>query len=212
MQLARHSKTGLLLLCVSQFGVNVTERHRKFALHPEVIPKRTPKNDKCTVSIPCTDENSIPNGSEDGSAYMLSELVKDTEGQKKHVLIATLGLEKLESSRRGRGTYKGLTKLFKSMTNDQSYDFTLSNESHEDTLLESLRQNFESLREYKVQQILFLDCREMHDPGKDRSTRDHLGTYPRNLHSMILDPNKNHKWMAFAKEVAPPSSQAHPGQ
>ena len=190
MQLARHSKTGLRLLCVSQFGANVTERHRKFALHPEVIPKRTPKKDKRTVSIPCTDENSIPNGNEDGSAYMLSELVKDTEGQKKHVLIATLGLEKLESSHRGRGTYKGLTN----MTNGQSYDFTLSNESHEDTLLESLRRNFESLREYKVQQILFLDCREMHDPGKDRS----------NLHSMILDSNKNHKWMGFAKEVVPP--------
>ena len=44
----------------------------------------------------------------------------------------------------------------------------------------------------------------MHDAGKDRSTRDHLRTYPRNLHSMILDPNKNHKWLAFEKEVVPP--------
>ena len=77
---------------MSQFGANVTERHCKFAMCPEVIPKRTPKKDKRTVSIPCRDENSIPNGNEDESAYMLSELVKDTEGQKKHVLIATLGL------------------------------------------------------------------------------------------------------------------------
>ena len=61
---------------------------------------------------------------------MLRELVKDTEGQKKHVLIATLGLERLESSLRGRGTYKGLTKLFKSMTKGQSYDFSLNNFIH----------------------------------------------------------------------------------
>ena len=62
LQLAKHTRTGLLLLCVSQFGANVTERHRKFAVCPEVIPKRTPKKDKRTVSIPCRGENSIPNG------------------------------------------------------------------------------------------------------------------------------------------------------
>ena len=51
--------------------------------------------------------------------------------------------------------------------------------------------------------MIFLDCRDMHDPGKDKSTSDHLGTYPPNIHDMILNPRKSHKWMKFAEEVAP---------
>ena len=44
---------------------------------------------------------------------MLSELLRDTEDQPKPVLIATLGLGKLEDSHRGSGVYRGLTKLIK---------------------------------------------------------------------------------------------------
>ncbi|CAE7692632.1 RE1 [Symbiodinium sp. CCMP2592] len=209
LQLARHSKTGLLLLCVSQFGANVTERHRKFAVKPEVIPKRTSKKEKSTFSIPLRDGTSrrdeplIPSRDKDSTAYMLSEMVKETEGQRKNVLVVTLGLEKLESCQRGRGTYRGLTELFRSMRKGQSHEFSLNNETHEDTLLESLRQNFESFRDYATEQILFLDCRHMNDPGKDKSLRDHLGTYPKNVQAMVLDPKTNGKWVAFMKEVVP---------
>ncbi|CAE7832525.1 GIP [Symbiodinium sp. CCMP2592] len=170
LQLARHSKTGLLLLCVSQFGANVTERHRKFAVNPEVIPKRTSKREKNTFSIPLRDgtarkkETLIPSGDKDSTAYMLSEMVKETEGQRKNVLVVTLGLEKLETCQRGRGTYCGLTELIRGMRKGQSHEFSLNNEAHEDTLLESLRQNFESFRDYATEQILFLDCRHMNDP------------------------------------------------
>ncbi|CAE7200469.1 GIP [Symbiodinium sp. CCMP2592] len=209
LQLARHSKTGLLLLCVSQFGANVTERHRKFAVNPEVIPKRTSKKEKNTFSIPLRDgtarkkETLIPSGDKDSTAYMLSEMVKETEGQRKNVLVVTLGLEKLETCQRGRGTYRGLTELIRGMRKGQSHEFSLNNEAHEDTLLESLRQNFESFRDYATEQILFLDCRHMNDPGKDKSLRDHLGTYPRNVQAMVLDPKTNGKWVAFMKEVVP---------
>ncbi|CAE7728714.1 RE1 [Symbiodinium sp. CCMP2592] len=209
LQLARHSKTGLLLLCVSQFGANVTERHRKFAVNPEVIPKRTSKKEKNTFSIPLRDgtarkkETLIPSGDKDSTAYMLSEMVKETEGQRKNVLVVTLGLEKLETCQRGRGTYRGLTELIRGMRKGQSHEFSLNNEAHEDTLLESLRQNFESFRDYATEQILFLDCRHMNDPGKDKSLRDHLGTYPKNVQAMVLDPKTNGKWVAFMKEVVP---------
>ncbi|CAE7211787.1 RE1 [Symbiodinium sp. CCMP2592] len=209
LQLARHSKTGLLLLCVSQFGANVTERHRKFAVKPEVIPKRTSKKEKNTFSIPLRDgtsfkeETLIPSGDKDSTAYMLSEMVKEAEGQRKEVLVVTLGLEKVETCQRGRGTYCGLTELFRSMRKGQSHEFSLNNEAHEDTLLESLRQNFESFRDYATEQILFLDCRHMNDPGKDKSLRDHLGTYPKNVQAMVLDQKRNGKWVAFMKEVVP---------
>ncbi|CAE7834664.1 unnamed protein product [Symbiodinium sp. CCMP2592] len=201
LQLARHSKTGLLLLCVS--------RHRKFAVNPEVIPKRTSKKEKNTFSIPLRDGTSrkkeplIPSGDKDSTAYMLSEMVKETEGQRKNVLVVTLGLEKLETCQRGRGTYRGLTELFRGMRKGQSHEFSLNNEAHEDTLLESLRQNFELFRDYATEQILFLDCRHMNDPGKDKFLRDHLGTYPKNVQAMVLDPKTNGKWVAFMKEVVP---------
>ena len=43
----------------------------------------------------------------------------------------------------------------------------------------------------------------MHNPDKDKSTRDHLGTFPKNLYDMIQNPRKKHKWEAFAQEVIP---------
>ena len=68
LRLARHVRTGLLLLCVSQFGASVTERRRKFAVDTEavVIPKRTPKR---TVSIPARDERTVLNPCK-GQAYL----------------------------------------------------------------------------------------------------------------------------------------------
>ena len=83
----------------------------------------------------------------------------------------------------------------------------------EDVLLESLRQNFPQLRSFDSQ-VLFLDCRDMHDPGKDKSIRDHLGTYPPNISDMVLNPRKSQKWLAFAKEVLPavPESTACAGR
>ncbi|OLQ03412.1 Copia protein [Symbiodinium microadriaticum] len=96
LRLARHVRTGLLLLCVSQFGASVTERHRKFAVDTEavVIPKRTPKRtvsiparDERSISIPARDGNtSIPQGDEGVTAYMLSELVRDEETHHKKVV------------------------------------------------------------------------------------------------------------------------------
>ncbi|CAE7397392.1 unnamed protein product, partial [Symbiodinium necroappetens] len=71
----------------------------------------------------------------------------------------------------------------------------------QDILLESLRTNFNQLKDYTDDQVAFLDCRDMHDPGKDKSTRDHLGTYPPNIHDMILNPRKSHKSMKFARQT-----------
>ena len=174
LQLARHSKTGLLL------------------------------QERRTVSIPCRDEKaSIPLRDESVSAYMLSELVREQESQQKKVLLVTLGLEKLEFSHRSRKVYNGLTKLIEGSPKQKSYTFSLNEKRHEDILLESLRTNFSRFQDFTDNQIVFLDCRDMHDPDKDKSTRDHLGTHPKNLHDMILNPRKNHKWMAFAEEVIP---------
>ena len=112
----------------------------------------------------------------------------------------TLGLEKLETSHRGTGVYRGLTWMIDSFPKKKSYEFTLNEKRHEDILLESLRTNFNQLKDYTDDQVAFLDCRDMHDPGKDKSTRDHLGTYPPNIHDMILNPRKSHKWMKFARK------------
>ena len=204
LRLARHVRTGLLLLCVSQFGASVTERHRKFAVDTGavLIPKRTPKR---TVSIPARDEHtSIPQGDEGVTAYMLSELVRDKETHHKKVLLVTFGLEKLEYSHRSRKVYSGLTKLINSFPQQKSYSFSLTEKKHEDVLLESLRTNFDDrFRDFTDHQIVFLDCRDMHNPDKDMSTRNHLGTFPKNLYDMIQNVHKKHKWEAFAQEVIP---------
>ena len=213
LRLARHVRTGLLLLCVSQFGASVTERHRKFAVDTEavVIPKRTPKR---TVSIPARDERSIsipardgntpiPQGDEGVTAYMLSELVRDEETHHKKVLLVTFGLERLEYSHRSRKVYSGLTKLINSFPQQKSYSFSLTEKKHEDVLLESLRTNFDRFRDFTDHQIVFLDCRDMANPDKNAATRDHIGTFPRNLYEMIQHEQKKHKWEAFAKEVIP---------
>ena len=105
----------------------------------------------------------------------------------------TFGLEKLEYSHRSRKVYSGLTKLMNSFPQQKSYNFSLTEKKHEDVLLESLRTNFSR----------FQDCRDMHNPDKDKSTRDRLGTYPENLYDMIQNPHKKHKWEAFAQEVIP---------
>ncbi|CAE7327571.1 unnamed protein product, partial [Symbiodinium microadriaticum] len=174
LQLARHSKTGLLL------------------------------QERRTVSIPCRDEKaSIPLRDESVSAYMLSELVREQESQQKKVLLVTLGLEKLEFSHRSRKVYNGLAKLIEGSPKQKSYTFSLNEKRHEDILLESHRTNFSRFQDFTDNQIVFLDCRDMRDPDKDKSTRDRLGTHPKNLHDMILNPRKNHKWMAFAEEVIP---------
>ncbi|CAE7208752.1 unnamed protein product [Symbiodinium microadriaticum] len=118
-------------------------------------------------------------------------LVEET--QHKKVLLVTFGLEKLEYSHRSRKVYSGLTKLMNSFPQQKSYNFSLTEKKHEDVLLESLRTNFSR----------FQDCRDMHNPDKDKSTRDRLGTYPENLYDMIQNPHKKHKWEAFAQEVIP---------
>ena len=141
LQLARHVKTGLLLLNMSQFGANVTKRHKKFALDTSVvISKKTPRR---TFSIPRWNEQpSIPSRDEAMSAYMLSELVREKENQHKKVLLVSFGLERLEYSHRSRKVYTGLTKLINSFPRAKSYEFSLDSKNHEDILLESLRTNF----------------------------------------------------------------------
>ena len=176
-----------------------------------MIPKRTPKRtvsiparDERSISIPARDGNtSIPQGDEGVTAYMLSELVRDKETHHKKVLLVTFGLERLEYSHRSRKVYSGLTKLINSFPQQKSYSFSLTEKKHEDMLLESLRTNFDRFRDFTDHQIVFLDCRDMANPDKNAATRDHIGTFSRNLYEMIQHEQKKHKWEAFAKEVIP---------
>ena len=190
VELARHEKTGLLLMNVSQFPAKTSSRHRHFLLQPDNQENVNKKYLERKASIPAWDD--------DHSAYMLGESVRD-KGQHNKVRIYTLGLDRLELGHRSKKVYQGINKLIGTMHKGKSYDFTLDNPEHEDTLLKSLRENYDILNGVTDRQILFLDCREMGDPGKDPSLRDHIGTNEANIEHMIgAQPWKD--WMA---EVVP---------
>ena len=95
--------------------------------------------------------------------------------------------------------YQGVNKLIGAMRRGKSYDFTLDNPEHEDTLLKSLRENYDILNGVSDRQILFLDCREMGDPGKDPTLRDHTGMNEANIKHMITAE----LWKVWMVEVVP---------
>ena len=72
--------------------------------------------------------------------------------------------------------YHGVGKLIGTLRKGKSYGFTLHNPEHQDTLLKSIRENYDILDGVDDSQILFLDCTPIDDPCKDITLRDRVGT------------------------------------
>ena len=80
--------------------------------------------------------------------------------------------------------YHGVGKLIGTLHKGKSYGFTLDNPEHQDTLLKSIRENYDILDGVGDSQILFLDCRPIDDPCKDITLRDRVGTNEGNVKHM----------------------------
>ena len=188
LPLARHARTGLLLMRISCFG-NVPHRlHAPF----------------------CKGELRSPLASRPGVVVkdpQLAYMVDDTEvttsqpavPKCKKVRFFTFGLERLEQAPGSTRNSYGLTNLFKTFRQKgKSFEFNLADPKHEDILLDCLRANFPQLLEnIPDKRIIFLDCRATRDPAIDKSTRDHVGWFPFNLENMV----RQEQWTKWWKEI-----------
>ena len=188
LPLARHARTGLLLMRISCFG-NVPHRlHAPF----------------------CKGELRSPLASRPGVVVkdpQLAYMVDDTEvttsqpavPKCKKVRFFTFGLERLEQAPGSTRNSYGLTNLFKTFRQKgKSFEFNLADPKHEDILLDCLRANFPQLLEnIPDKRIIFLDCRATGDPAIDKSTRDHVGWFPFNLENMV----RQEQWTKWWKEI-----------
>ncbi|CAE7418365.1 GIP [Symbiodinium sp. CCMP2592] len=196
LPVARHVRTGLILLNISSFGKDPNRHHRAFALRPR-SPCKLLKG-KPTPGRGGQEESTHQVG--DQSAYMTGGTTEASSCKCRKVHFYTFGLEKLEFSKKSYKRSKALTDLFQTFSQrGKSYDFTLDSEEHEQKLLTSLRENFPFVKELDTKQILFVDCRATGDPASNKSLRDHLGVYPLNLQHMTTNP----KWLDWWKEVVP---------
>ena len=188
LPLARHARTGLLLMRISCFG-NVPHRlHAPF----------------------CKGELRSPLASRPGVvakdpqlAYMVDDTGVTTSQPAvpkcKKVRFFTFGLERLEQVPGSTKNSYGLTNLFKTFRQKgKSFEFNLADPKHEDILLDCLRANFPQLLEnIPDKRIIFLDCRATGDPAIDKSTRDHVGWFPFNLENMV----RQEQWTKWWKEI-----------
>ena len=186
LPLARHARTGLLLMRISCFG-NVPRRlHAPF----------------------CKGELRSPLASRPGVvakdpqlAYMVDDTGVTTSQPAvpkcKKVRFFTFGLERLEQAPGSTRNSYGLTNLFKTFRQKgKSFEFNLADPKHEDILLDCLRANFPQLLEnIPDKRIIFLDCRATGDPAIDKSTRDHVGWFPFNLENMVKQEQWTKWWM-----------------
>ena len=196
LPVARHVRTGLLLLNVSSFKKDPNRHHRAFALRPRSPCKRL--KEEMTPTGGMKGESTHLVG--DLSAYMTGGEAVDRSRKCRRVHFYTLGLERLELAKKSYKRSRRLTELFQTFSQrGKSYDFTLDSEEHERALLGSLRENFPFVANLDESQILFVDCRATGDPASDKSLRDHLGTYPPNMRHTTTNP----KWVDWWKEVVP---------
>ena len=196
LPVARHVRTGLLLLNVSSFKKDPNRHHRAFALRPRSPCKRL--KEEMTPKGGMKGESTHLVG--DLSAYMTGGEAVDRSQKCRRVHFYTLGLERLELAKKSYKRSRRLTELFQTFSQrGKSYEFTLDSEEHERALLGSLRENFPFVANLDESQILFVDCRATGDPASDKSLRDHLGTYPPNMRHTTTNP----KWVDWWKEVVP---------
>ena len=196
LPVARHVRTGLLLLNVSSFGKDPNRHHRAFALRPRSPCKRL--KEEMTPKAGMQEESTHLVG--DLSAYMTGGEAEASSQKCKKVHFFSFGLEKLEFAKKSHKKSKRLTELFQTFSQrGKSYDFTLDSEEHERALLGSLRENFPFVANLDESQILFVDCRATGDPASDKSMRDHLGIYPPTMKHMTTNP----EWVDWWKEVVP---------
>ena len=115
----------------------------------------------------------------------------------KPVKISTFGIETVGITDQSTRRSKKLHALIRSL--DQgSYSFTLSDDTHVRVLLDDFKQNHPGLvADYSSYEILFLDCRGVGDPSRDRHLRDYLGIHSQNLDHM----SKAREWEGLFKEA-----------
>ena len=78
------------------------------------------------------------------------------------------------------------------------YSFSLSDDEHLRILLDDFKLNHPGLvADYSNNEILFLDCRGVGDPSRDRNLRDHIVIHPQNLDHM----SKAREWEGLFNEA-----------
>jgi hypothetical protein len=183
LRIGRHRDTGLLLVCLTQYGEKTMKNLEKFQISK---PLKDPE-----LAFMVGQGNADKNTVEVTSFHTEPPLPVCC----KKIILVTCGIERTDSSDKSLRRDHTLSNLLQQL--GSSYRFSLSDRSHRQALTRSLLSNFAFLQKAKEEDVLLIDCREVGDPAHDRRFRDHLGVYPPNLKNMTGQP----AWRATWKTV-----------
>ena len=200
------SDTPLLLSLPAQSKLGLIKDVRRGLCHLEDYPgQRLPlaRSVRTGLVMCCINESTNleaqvqwPLGEDSAHEVCLMAERVHVSPRDKPVKISTFGIETVGITDQSTRRSKKLHSLIRSL--DQgSYSFSLSDDTHLRTLLDDFKMNHPGLvADYSNDEILFLDCRGVGDPSRDRNLRDHIGTHPQNLEHM----SKAREWEVLYRE------------
>ena len=184
LRLFKNSRTGLLMIRIDQFEKDLAEGHQEFRL------EEYPNLPKVGHQSPSRTVMALRSASPVQRAYMIADT-------KPNIVLMSAGVWTLDVGAESSKVSKELTDAVDRIHANR---FSVALPKNLELVKRSLRKNYPIITEEvkSDDHLVILDVREIPDP---KNYRDHIGTYPENLHHTVYSKTFLSLWEEIAKQI-----------
>ena len=184
LRLFKNSRTGLLMIRIDQFEKDLAEGHQEFRL------EEYPNLPKVGHQSPSRTVMALRSASPVQRAYMIADT-------KPNIVLMSAGVWTLDVGAESSKVSKELTDAVDRIHANR---FSVALPKNLELVKRSLRKNYPIITEEvkSDDHLVILDVRDIPDPKK---YRDHIGTYPENLHHTVYSKTFLSLWEEIAKQI-----------